>query len=760
MDQAALHRRLMGVFLGELEEHVRALNDGLLALEKEPIAEERAEQLKRLFRAAHSLKGSAGAVNVKPIEIACHSLEEILGAARDGSYTLGPEHFEVIYAAADAIADAGVRLRALQDLNDAPISAIVPRLAAAARATTYAGTPASGPPPVRPTALELERPVYQPLDQAAPIGQIVDAGLVRVPAGKLDDILARGGELLLARHRLDLRVQAVDELYRFVDEWMEEWTAVDRLATEFGRDVNAASSDDARLAEQLRECLPLLGGASDKLRRLERELKRLGALLAQDSRQLNAVAGGLDHEVLNVRMLPLSEACAGLERLARDLALAGGKTVDLTVYGGQIELDRAVLEAIKDPLVHLVRNAIDHGIETPEERLAVGKPPPGQLGISAALRGSHVEVVISDDGRGLIVDAIRAKARKNNLTVPADDADAAQIIFLPGFSTAPLITEISGRGVGLDVVWSKVARLNGSVNVSFEVGRGTRFTLVLPLTLTRLRALLVRDGGRVYALDASAVARVVSVSPADIRMIEGRAVILTGTTPLPIVPLAQALGLPSRSPSTTGNISVVILASGEREAAFAVEELIAEQEVFIKNLGVRLGRVGHATGATIMPNGSVALILSASGLLKEALGQPNPGTLAASLGEAGPPERKRLLVVDDSVTTRTLMQSVLDAAGYDVTVVVDGADAWSMLQERGTELDLVVSDIEMPRMDGFALTQAIRSSSHVADLPVILVTARSSDQDKARGMEVGANAYLVKSTFEQNALLDIIAQLL
>ncbi|MGA2394131.1 MAG: response regulator, partial [Candidatus Lustribacter sp.] len=236
-------------------------------------------------------------------------------------------------------------------------------------------------------------------------------------------------------------------------------------------------------------------------------------------------------------------------------------------------------------------------------------------------------------------------------------------------------------------------------------------------------------------------------------------VILTGGAPLPVVGLAQTLGLPPRSPSTTGKISAVVLARGESEAAFAVDELIAEQDVFIKNLGVRLGRVGHVTGATIMPNGSVALVLSASGLLEAALGKSGPGTLAASLGEAGPPARKRLLAVDDSVTTRTLMQSVLDAAGYDVTVVVDGADAWATLQERGTEFDLVVSDIEMPRMDGFALTQAIRSSSHIADLPVVLVTARSSDQDKTRGMEVGANAYLVKSTFDQNALLDVIAQL-
>jgi two-component system chemotaxis sensor kinase CheA len=760
MDQAALHRHLMGVFLGELEEHVRALNDGLLALEKEPVGEERAEHLKRLFRAAHSLKGSAGAVNVKPIEMVCHSLEEILGAARDGSITLGPEHFEVIYAAADAIADAGVRLRAQRDLSDAPISAIAPRLASAARATTDVGTPASGPPPVRAAARELERPAHRPLDEAAPIGQFVDAGLVRVPVGKLDDILARGGELLLARHRLDLRVQAVDTLHRFVDEWMEEWTAVDRLATEFGPDVNAASSDDARLAEQLRECLPLLGAASENMRRLERELKRLGGLLAQDSRALNVVAGRLDHEVRNIRMFPLSEACAGLERLARDLARGGGKDVDLTVDGGQLELDRTVLEAIKDPLVHLVRNAIDHGIETPDERLAAGKSSRGQLRISAALHGAQVEVVISDDGRGLDLNAIRAKAQTKKLPVPEDDADVAQLIFLPGFSTAPLITEISGRGVGLDVVASKVARLNGSVDVSFEAGRGTRFTLTLPRTVTRLRALLVRDGGRVYAFNASAVARVVSVRQADIRMIEGRDVILTGTAPVPVVRLAQTLGLPSRSPSTTGKISAVILARGEREAAFAVDELIAEQEVFIKNLGVRLGRVGQVSGATIMPNGSVALILSASGLLNEALGKPGPGTVAASLGETSPPARKRLLVVDDSVTTRTLMQSVLDAAGYDVTVVVDGADAWSMLQERGADFDLVVSDIEMPRMDGFALTQAIRSSSHVADLPVVLVTARSSDEDKARGMEVGANAYLVKSTFDQNALLDTIAQLL
>jgi two-component system chemotaxis sensor kinase CheA len=760
MDQEALQRRLMDVFVGELEEHVRSLNGGLLALEKQPSADDRAECVRGLFRAAHSLKGAAGSVGVKPIEAACHHLEELLGAVRDGSITLGSEDFDLIYAAADAIADAGTRLRAKQDLNGSPIVSISPRLAAAAKATNASVTPAPVSPPVHEAPAEVQRPPDRPLERADPIGSVVETALVRVPVGKLDDMLARGGELLLARSRLELRVQAVAMLHGFVDEWMDEWTAVDELAAELGRDENADETSGSWQSERMRACLPLLIRASEKLRRLERDLERLGTTLAQDSRQLNAAAGGLDDEVRSIRMLPLSEACAGLERLVRDLAQASGKRIDLAVQGGQIELDRTVIDGIKDPLVHLIRNAVDHGIERPEERLAAGKPPRGRVTISSALRGTHVEIVVSDDGRGLDLDAIRSKARKSKLAVPEDDADVAQLIFLPGFSTAPLITEISGRGVGLDVVRSKVQDLNGSVDVSLESDCGTRFTLVLPVTLTTLRALLVRVGGRVFAFDTAAVRRVVSIGSADVRTIEGRDVILLGAAPVPIVSLAASLGLPPRNPSANEKTPVVILTAGEREAAFAVEEVMSEEEIVIKNLGVRLGRVGHVTGATIMPNGLLALILSAADLVKEALGQTGAGTLAASFGETGPPARKHLLIVDDSITTRTLMHSVLEAAGYDVTVAVDGAEAWSALQAANADPDLVVSDVEMPRMDGFALTQAIRTSNRLADLPVVLVTARSSDQDKARGMEVGANAYLVKSTFDHRALLDIIAQLL
>jgi two-component system chemotaxis sensor kinase CheA len=684
MDQEALVRRLMDVFLGELEEHVRDLNDGLLALEKVSGRVERVELVKGLLRSAHSLKGAAGAVGVRQIETVAHGVEEIIGAARDGSVALGPKEFEAAYEAVDAIADAGARLRDRRVGPDAPDES-------ASR------------------------------DRPDPVATTLDPGLVRVPVDKLDDILARGGELLLARNRLDLRLQTVDTLHRFVEDW---------------------------------------NGAAENVPWIERELKRLGVLLAHDLRALNAVAGGLDREVRNVRMLPLGEACEGLERIVRDLALAGGKAVDFTVDGGQIALDRTVIDAIKDPLAHLVRNAVDHGIETPPERSAAGKPARGQVRISAALRGSQVEIVLSDDGRGIDLDAIRAKARANGLAVPEDDRAVAQLIFLPGFSTRQRATAISGRGVGLDVVRSKVARLNGSVRVAFEAGRGTRFTFVLPLTLTSLRALLVRDGGCVYAFDASAVARVLAIAPDDIRTMDGHDTILTGAAPLPLVSLAHALGLPVRGPANAGKRSVIVLTDGGREAAFSVEELLAEQEIFVKQLGVRLGRVGHVTGATIMPDGSVALILGASDLVGGALDRLSPGAGTGSPGDSSPLARKRLLIVDDSITTRTLMHGVLDNAGYDVTVTVDGAEAWALVKERGSDIDLVVSDIEMPRMDGFSLTQAIRSLGDGADLPVVLVTARSSDQDKARGMEVGANAYLVKSAIDQRTLLDVIAQLL
>jgi len=456
----------------------------------------------------------------------------------------------------------------------------------------------------------------------------------------------------------------------------------------------------------------------------------------------------------------------GVGRAARDAARAAGKDVALTVEGGDVELDRSVLEWLKAPLVHLVTNAVGHGVEAPAARAEAGKPPAGRVKVTAALRGDQVEVVVDDDGGGLDAEALRAAARSRGYDERADPRALADLIFQPGFSTAAAVTHVSGRGVGLDVVKSRVEGLLGTIGVETEPGRGTRFTLTVPLTLTALRALLVRAGGETFALGTAAVRRLTRVGPADLHPVGGRPTLVQGGRPIPLVTLAEALGLPATpatAPARPGDPPpakrpAVVVAAGDRLVAFLVDELVAEQEIIIKTLGPRVRRVRNLSGATILPSGRVALVLNAVSLVRDAMARGPAAAVPDPAAARTPPARRRLLVVDDSLTTRTLEQSILEAAGYEVATAVDGEDGWRVLNQRGA--DLLVTDVDMPRMDGFALCEAVRASPRFARLPVVLFSSRGDDGDKARGNEVGADAYIVKGTFDQKELLATVAQLL
>jgi len=813
VDKAKLITRLMNTFLDELQEHVRALNRESLALEKNPAEAERARRLQELLRTAHSLKGAAHSVDLSLIEQACHGLEDLLAGVRDNRVAFDSELFSLLFAMADSLEEAEMRLREQRDLADSPLGALLPRLEAAvgipalrpfepAPRPLDAGVPLAGrdagempapqppaaqeagaPPPVRstPPAEHSEsggvvrpgdrppEPSVQPSGASrqpppaalAQLPRAAIAGFVRVPAEKLDALLTYSGELLVARRRVESRTSELDAIREFLGRWKTERRRCDRalrtlkLAENGGRCgvPSMAGTGDGKLLP--RPAAVVLGQIDDNLRRLEKDLERFAMVLTSDGRQLDQVADLLDDAVRRLRMLPFAEACQGLDRLVRDLARASGKEVVLLVEGGQVELDRSILEGLRDPLYHLVRNAVDHGIETPDQRQAAGKLAQGRITLAAALRGTQVEVVVADDGRGLDLEAVR----QQGLGEPPDERDLASCIFLPGFSTASLITSVSGRGVGLDVVKSQVELLHGTIDLSFTAGQGTRFALAVPLTLTTLRALLVEAGEQTFAWASTNVQRLVRIGPDDIRMVGGREMLVNGKSLLPMASLAETLGLPATTAAGAGGKRPgLIVAAAERRMVFVVDELIAEQEIVVKGLGDRIRRVRNFSGATILPSGRIALVLNAAALIRAAMSQsvgPTPAPVPAMTGSLA---RKRLLVVDDSVTTRSLEKSILEAAGYEVVTAADGEAGWKLLQER--DVDLVITDIEMPRMDGFELTEAIRRSKRSHELPVILISARSSDRDKARGIEVGADAYIVKSTFDQKELLEALGQLL
>ncbi|NVI97276.1 response regulator [Myxococcus sp. AM009] len=726
MDRDRLAQALLATFLEELEGHVVSLNRELLALERETAPARMAGLVASLLRTLHSVKGAARAASATLVETACHRMEELLEQVRDAGAGM-PDVYELCFTTVDALDDAGRRLAAREDLAGSPLETLLPQLERAAGRRAGAHAPTRGaPPPSPPPMLEdaVPSPKAAPPSVEPPPGGGASHGAealpVRVSAQKLDALLARSGELRVATLRLEGRADALDSV----------------------REALA----------QAREAV--LGTPGEQaLLRAETELARVTLELAADRRALGGVATGLDDEVRRARTLSFEEGCEGLERAARDVARSMGRQVRLEIQGGALELDRSLLQGLREPLLHLVRNAVAHGLERPEERQRLGKPAEGRLLLTARLKGSRVEVTVDDDGRGLDLDALRGQARARGLRVPESDEEAARLVFLAGLSTAAQVTQVAGRGVGLDVVRMHVEGLRGSVEVTTRPGLGSGFTLDVPLTLSTLRVLLVSAGGQTLALASESVARLVRLAPDEVRDVEGRPAWASGDALVPLASLAEVLGLPPGPPRARRG--AVVLAAGSARAVVVVDEVLAEQEALVRSLGHRVRRARHVSAAAVLPDGRLSLLLNPLSLVRAA-----GGRAAASLFPAPATQRtrRRVVLADDSPTTRALEQSILESAGYEVVACVDGADAWERLQAGGA--DALVLDVEMPRMDGFTLTEAVRGSPRFSRLPVVLVTARGKPEDKARGLRAGASAYLVKSAFDPTSLLETLRRLL
>ena len=632
MNKSALIESLMSTFVEEVADHVRSFNHDLLALESgqgDP-----ASLLQSLFRTAHNLKGASRAVDVDLVEKACHGLEDILARARDGERPLDAEAFAILFATADAIEDAGTRLKEKQSLASSPLAALISRLSAFPRgvgATRAAAPPPSAPVSAAPvSAVPVSAPASAPVPVPAPIPERREGDTLRVSANKLDTVLARSGELLLA----------VRQTERRRDEWATLEEAALGLASDFRRLQTLVSPGGGT---ETRAAVQQVAAGIDKLKDgLERAVAEAGT----GGRGLVRTAGELDSGVRSLRMVPFAEAGDGLERIVRDMALAAGKEVEFKLVGHEVELDRAVAERLKDPLLHLVRNAVDHGIEAPPERAAAGKPPAGLITVSASLKGAQVEIAVTDDGRGLDRARIREEARARGLPEFADDRDLLALVFHPGLSTARALTTVSGRGVGLDVVKSQVNALHGTVGLESVAGTGTTFALTVPLTVTLIRALLVESAGRTFALATTQVMGLRRLVPTEVRNVGGREMLAAPQGLLPLVSLAAALGLPAPRRERGQGGFVVLVEAGTSRVAFVVDELCAEQDLVVTGLGRRLRRVPNVAGCALVEDGGIALILSAAELAESALqapaGRPLVTAAAPEVVRQAPPGGGRL----------------------------------------------------------------------------------------------------------------------
>lgn len=765
-------KKLLATFKVEAEEHLQAISAGLLDLEKSGAAEERAAILESVLREAHSLKGAARSVNLSDVETICQRLESVFAALKDETIRPSAEIFDLLGRAVEGLAGLLATGQVVGGAADKKWMTDLNRILA----TAVKDMPTTGKEEKHERAEEIpstppeESPVSpeggdEPTRRAAKGPPVTET--VRLSVEKLKGVLLQTEEMLSAKVTAAERVATLRKTVAAFKRWKKEWEKVAplmrKLRAQRARFEQGGFVDrrgDSRGQAKLHEFLELNSTF----------MKALEEKIASDSRSAHAAARSLDEmvhhlheEMKKVMLVPFSSLLEIFPRTVRELARDRQKEIDLVVTGGELEVDRRILDEMKDPLLHLLRNGVDHGIEKPEVRTEKGKPPRGTITIAVAPQsGGKVEITVADDGAGIDLATLRAAAEKlgvvprKGVSEPAEE-DLLATVFHSGVSTSPIITEISGRGLGLAIVQEKAERLGGTVTLETHAGAGTTFRIVLPMSIATFRGIMVRVEGRPFILPTSHVHRVLRVAKEEIKTVENRPTIEVDGRALSLARLADVLELPPGPSREEGSDTVpaAVLTAAGQSLAFAVDEVVGEGEVLLKNLGSQLSRVRNVAGATVLGSGEVVAVLNVIDLMKSALVAPSPA--AAPTEKGGPEKTKSVLVVEDSITSRTFLKNVLETAGYAADTAVDGVEAFAKL--RNGDYDIVVSDVDMPRMNGFDLTARIREDKKLVDLPVVLVTALESRAHRERGIDVGANAYIVKSSFDHSNLLDILGRL-
>ncbi len=698
----ALRARLLATFRVEAREHLQTIAAEIAALTRDPSA---TTNLEDLLRAMHTLKGAARSVGFGEFEAACHRCETLVsGLIRNGSAP-SPTELQMLDEASHALASVIAGTLPADQLSNAGMEA-APRQARGDNVATAEATGAPVP---------------------APAPALADT--IRVEVGRLDNVVTLAESLLHPK-------LASSEHVRMARGVVE---SIERVR--------------ARAGLELRE----------ELHTLEMRARQLLAVLRQDSRLLTTAVDDLNDEMRRVRMMPAASILDAFPLMVHDLCRETGKEVDWSVVGANLEIDRKVLELVKDPLIHMVRNAIDHGIEAPAAREAAGKARRGSLVVTVApSEGGRISIEVADDGKGFALDALRDAALRSRLATEEQlaalsDAEVADLAYSAGVSTSPVITTISGHGRGLAIVRERIERVEGRISTRSTPGKGTVIRLEFPASIVTYRALLIAVHGRHFLLPLDSIEHVFGVKQDAVTAGLAKGSLAHDERDYPFGSLGPMLGLPRvvEDERAYGTVrSCLLLRSGERRGILLVDDVLGEQEVVIKELHPPLLRVRNVLTTALLGTGELVLVLRPLDLIASitlrALARPQ-------VAVAPMPRVLRVLVVDDSTTTRTMERNMFEAAGYTVQVAADGASAWDIVQTE--ELDVVVSDVDMPRMNGFELTARIRSEPRLAKLPVVLVSALEGREDKEQGIRVGANAYVLKSGFNQANLLDIVRRL-
>lgn len=745
---------MFDLFRQELETQITILNNGLLALESNSYSP---PEIEALMRAAHSIKGAARMVDLNGLVNLAHAMEDCFIAAQNQTLTLSVEQVDILFQGVDFLAS-------LTEVNEADLpqwlaenesknESIYQEINSITSGATTAIT-ASPPGEVTTTKQkDRENQELTPSSTTLTVEPTISPDrVVRVSAENLNRIMGLAGESLIEANWLQ---PFADSLIRLRNHQVELARILENLQTNL-----AHSSEDfenqklvevARRKEQ--ECREFLG---ERLDELELHARRTANL-----------SDRLYREVIASNMRPFADGVQGFPRMIRDLARQLQKQVRLEIIGNSTTVDRDILKKLEAPLTHILRNAIDHGIEMPEERIAAGKSREGTVRLEAFHRGGMLAITISDDGRGINFEQVRQTVIRQNLAAPdmaakLTEAELIEFLFLPGFSTTNTVSEISGRGVGLDVVKSMVQEVGGTIRANSLLGKGTSFYFQLPLTLSVVRTLIVEISGEPYAFPLARVDQIVRVNCSEIALIENRQYFTKDGKNIGLVAANQILNLPAKFWDRDA-LPVVVISEQSSVYGLVVDKFLGERDLVVRPLDPRLGKIRDISASGLMDDGSPVLIVDVSDLVRSIdtlleSERINQVVVEKSATRETQKRYKRILVVDDSPTVREMQKKLLQNQGYEVDLAVNGMDAWNALKTK--DYNLVVSDIDMPRMSGIELVKQIKSHSRLSSIPVIIVSYRDREDDRIQGLEAGADYYLTKSSFQDNTLIDAVIDLI
>ena len=766
---------LLNIFWVEVGDYLQKLNS--LLLQTEAAAQANPEAVREMNRFAHSMKGAARAVGIGVIETLSHYMEDIFGAALKSKLELTPGTCDLLYDSLDLIQNVVNGVDNSTDALATTIARLEQTIASEAENGTENHTEekrSTSNTAAIETAIVHDSDVPKPTIVPKPASRTITASSngahpsdemmtvllptteesVRVPVSRMDRLMGEVSELLVARMHSEERAREFQRLQKLNQRWQREWRSV---RTAYIRLARRMQHEQGEMWEEVVTLFHFLEENQRYLQETQRQLAHLSRELTQYNASLTMLTEQLQDDISGMRLVPFDTLVSSFQRLIRDLARDMTKEVHLVVEGSMVEMDKTALDALKEPIMHLLRNSVDHGIEHPTERERNGKLPIGSVHITVEQRGKEIIIRVSDDGRGLDSTGILRKAELLGMVSSQVAADLSpeevyNLIFHPGLSTAAELTAISGRGMGMDIVRIRVESLRGRVSVQSVAGRSTTFTMRLPLSLTRLSCILLQVGGQDFAVPSVSVWRMLKLRRDQWFTAEGRDMVIIEERPIPVISLAGVLG--NAAAPEAEEIPLMVLSSGEKYIAFQVDDLYSEQELVLKPLGPEITNAPYISGGALLGTGDVIIVLDPNDLIRGASGQPRIPRRIEKIAEPIEEKRLRVLIADDSITTRTLEKHILETAGYEVYVAVDGAEAWERLRE--IQPDVVISDVEMPRMTGLELAARIKGDEQTRRIPVVLLTSLAKPQQQEAGLKAGADAYLVKSRFEQGELLRVI----